>query len=432
MQEGNLQAPTRHPLDWQNPSFYDEELLHNEMERVFDLCHGCRRCVSLCQSFPVLFDLMDDSKTMEVDGVDKKDYQKVVDECFLCDLCYMTKCPYTPPHEWNIDFPHLMLRAKAVQFKQKGASITNQLLASPQLVGKMVSSLKLAKIVNKMNDFNWVRKLLKLHPQALIPKYHNKTATKLLSKLSSEHKTVQSDYKVAIFITCYGQHNDPQIVTDLVAVLQHNEVAVQLLQRTQCCGMPKLELGDIQSAMNYAQQNKTILLDAVNQGYKIMAPIPSCVLMFKNELPMMLPADKDIQKIANAFVDPFEYLDFLNDKGVLNTDFENQETEVLYHMACHQRVQNIGTKTKKILSLIPDITLNLATRCSGHDGTYGVKKHSYEFAVKIGKPVAKKVTEKTDYIVSDCVMAGNHIAHINEDKVPSIHPITLLKQKYRL
>ena len=116
--EGNLQAPTRHPLDWRNPEFYDEAALEREMERVFDICHGCRRCVSLCQSFPTLFDLVDNSKTMEVDGVAKADYAKVVDQCYLCDLCYMTKCPYVPPHPWNVDFPHLMLRAKAVEFRK--------------------------------------------------------------------------------------------------------------------------------------------------------------------------------------------------------------------------------------------------------------------------------------------------------------------------
>jgi ferredoxin len=118
MREGNLEAPTRHPIDWKNPEFYDEESAFKEMERVFDICHGCRRCVSLCQSFPTLFDLVDATDDGEVHGVKKADYWKVVDQCYLCDLCYMTKCPYTPPHPWNLDFPHLMLRAKAIKFKK--------------------------------------------------------------------------------------------------------------------------------------------------------------------------------------------------------------------------------------------------------------------------------------------------------------------------
>ena len=119
LREGNLQAPTRHALDWRSPEFYDEAALYEEQERVFDICHGCRRCVSLCGAFPTLFDLVDSSETMEVDGVAKDDYWKVVDQCYLCDVCYMTKCPYVPPHPWNVDFPHLMLRAKAKRFKSR-------------------------------------------------------------------------------------------------------------------------------------------------------------------------------------------------------------------------------------------------------------------------------------------------------------------------
>ncbi len=428
MKEGNLEAPTRHPLNWQDPKFYDKTALFDEMERVFNHCHGCRRCVSLCQSFPTLFDLIDESTSMEIDGVDRNDYKKVVDECFLCDLCYITKCPYIPPHEWNIDFPHLMLRAKAWHFKKNGATLSNKLLASPQTLGRAISSLKLSPVVNKINNYSLSKKLLKLHPNASIPKYFNKTASKGFIKKASK-----SPYKVAIFTTCYGEYNAPEIVQDLIEVLQHNKVAVQLLPKTQCCGMPKLELGDIQSVISYAQKNKPALLATVQQGYKLMAPIPSCVLMFKNELPMMLPDDAEIQRIAKAFVDPFEYLDFLHNEGILNTKFKTkatEATEVLYHPACHQRVQNIGAKTKKILSLLPNTNLTLAQRCSGHDGTYGVKQRSYEFAVKIGKPIVKKITAKTDYIISDCVMAGRHLAHISKGDVIPIHPISLLKQKY--
>ena len=116
--EGSLEAPTRLPIEWKSDEFYDEDSINEELERVFDICHTCRRCVSLCNSFPTLFDLIDDSETMEVDGVAKNDYKRVVDECFLCDICYLTKCPYVPPHEWNVDFPHLMLRAKAANFKK--------------------------------------------------------------------------------------------------------------------------------------------------------------------------------------------------------------------------------------------------------------------------------------------------------------------------
>jgi len=160
--EGSLEAPTRHPLDWKSESFYDKENLFQEMERIFDLCHGCRRCVSLCNSFPTLFDLVDESSTMEVDGVDKKDYWKVVDHCYLCDLCYMTKCPYIPPHEWNLDFPHVMLRAKAVQFKEQGASLRNKILSSTDTVGSIVGTPVIAQTVNFVNNIKPVRKIMEV------------------------------------------------------------------------------------------------------------------------------------------------------------------------------------------------------------------------------------------------------------------------------
>ena len=134
--EGSLEAPTRHPLGQNEPGFYDETAIFDELERVFDICHGCRRCVSLCNSFPTLFDLVDESSTMEVDGVDRKDYWNVVDHCYLCDLCYLTKCPYVPPHEWNVDFPHLMLRAKALGYKQGRSKFRDRVITSTDNIGK--------------------------------------------------------------------------------------------------------------------------------------------------------------------------------------------------------------------------------------------------------------------------------------------------------
>jgi Fe-S oxidoreductase len=196
--------------------------------------------------------------------------------------------------------------------------------------------------------------------------------------------------------------------------------------------MPKMELGDLESVEAYAQENIAPLMDLIEQGYKLMAPIPSCVLMFKNELPMIMSKNKDIKTIGEAFYDPFEYLMFLNKEGVLKTDFKSINQHVLYHVACHQRVQNIGLQTKKVLSLIPDLDLDVIQRCSGHDGTYGVRVETHTYAVKIGKPIAKKISDKTDLVLSDCVMAGNHIAHISEHKVKAIHPMSLVKIAYGL
>ena len=266
-----------------------------------------------------------------------------------------------------------------------------------------------------------------MHVDAVVPKYH----TKRLSKIFIEENS-KSKFKVAIFGTCYGEYNDPQTVIDLVDVLRHNNVEVKLIKKTQCCGMPKMELGDLETVVKYANENIAPLKKLVDDGYKLIAPIPSCVLMFKNELPMIISDNEDIKSISQAFYDPFEYLSFLKETDNFDINFKAIDKEVLYQIACHQRVQNIGSHTKRILGLIPDLDVSIAERCSGHDGTYGVRKDTHTYSVKIGMPVAKKITDTTDLVVSDCVMAGNHIAHIAKQNIEAIHPISLVKMAYEL
>ncbi len=246
IKEGNLEAPTRHALDWQQPGFYDAQALEREMERVFDVCHGCRRCVSLCQAFPTLFDLVDESETLEVDGVDKADYGKVVDQCYLCDLCYMTKCPYVPPHEWAIDFPHLMLRAKAVRFKQQGAKLRDRLLTSTVPVGNLAGIPVVSAVVNRVNRSQPMRKLMEktvgVSAEARLPEFHSNTLKKRLKGHASElvpQPAGGTTGKVALFATCYMNRNEPGPGEDLVAVFEHNQIPVTLALPGQCCGMPK-------------------------------------------------------------------------------------------------------------------------------------------------------------------------------------------------
>ena len=236
--EGSLAAPVRHPIDWQSPDFNDEAKLMSEMERVFDLCHGCRRCVSLCDSFPTLFDLVDESATMEVDGVAKQDYWKVVDQCYLCDLCYMTKCPYVPPHEWNIDFPHLMLRAKAVRFAKEGASTRDKLLTSTDFVGNTAGIPGISIVVNAANRSAPLRKTLEkvggIHHKASIPRYESKPLRKRVSKLATldaaqAKPTARTKGKVALFATCYGNRNDQEIGRDTSELQSHSDLVCRLL-----------------------------------------------------------------------------------------------------------------------------------------------------------------------------------------------------------
>jgi len=442
--EGNLEAPTRHPLDWRNPDFHNEASLYQEMERVFDICHGCRRCVSLCQSFPTLFDLVDGCESMEVNGVKKADYWKVVDHCFLCDLCYMTKCPYVPPHPWNLDFPHLMLRAKVVKFK-KGEGTTkrklrDRVLTSTDAVGRLAGIPVVAQVVNAVNKLGPVRRAMEavaeIDAEAWLPEFSSKPLRSRLRRLPGNtpgEAAGRTKGKVALFATCYMNRNEPGIGEDFAAVYAHNGIPVTLVEKERCCGMPKLELGDLDAVIKAKELNIPQLAKRVDAGWDLTALIPSCVLMFKQELPLLFPDDPDVKKVQAAFYDPFEYLMLRHKEGRLKTDFKQGLGKVAYHAACHQRVQNIGQKTREILTLIPATEVEIIERCSGHDGTYAVKKESHAAAMKIVKPVVGRVSQaKADHYGSDCAMAGHHIGHALDDGSSPEHPMTLLRRAYGL
>lgn len=445
IREGSLEAPDRQPLGWQDADFHDKGKLYGELERVFDICHGCRRCVSLCDAFPTLFDLVDESPTLEVDGIPKAEYTKVVDQCFLCDLCAETKCPYLPPHEWAVDFPHLMLRAKAWRFKQKGTKWRDRLITSTDRVFDVLSVPGIAQAANAAARSKSLRRageaVAGIHRQAPLPEFTSKPLSKRtggrpredLAPVPSERTTG----KVAIYLTCYGDHNTPEIVEDLVGVLNHNGVPATLLKDAKCCGMPKLELGDLDRVAALKDANLPGFLEAIDAGHDILAPVPSCVLMYKQELPLMFPDDPAVARVAAHFFDPFEYLMLRHKAGLAKTDFKQPLGKVAYHVACHQRVQNIGMKTRDFLSLIPDTEVVAIERCSGHDGTYAVKAETYGKAMKIARPVVNRVRQaEPDRFGSDCPMAGRLIAHGMQGQGEAVanaeHPISMLRAAYAI
>jgi len=440
--EGSLEAPTRHPLDWTSPGFYDEHSLFAELERVFDICHGCRRCFSLCNAFPTLFDAIDESDTMELDGVGREVYWEVVDHCYLCDMCYMTKCPYVPPHEWNVDFPHLMLRAKAVKFRQGRTRKRDRLLTSTDTLGRLAGIPVVAGVVNAGNRSRLGRKLLHktlgVHPDAILPEYHGRTLRRRQSALpggdpSGAVPAGRTSGKVAVFATCYCNYNEPDIASDLIAVLQHNDIKVTLASRERCCGMPKLELGDLDAVRAARDANIPELVKLVDAGWDIIAPVPSCVLMFKQELPLMFPDDPEVARVRDAMYDPFEYLMLRHRHGKLKTDFSSPLGRIAYHVPCHLRVQNIGLKTRDLLQLVPDTTVETIERCSGHDGTYAVKSEFHEISMKICKPVVNRVQKAAAaHYSSDCPMAGHQIENGLQDGSRPEHPLTLLCMAYGL
>jgi Fe-S oxidoreductase len=439
--EGSLEVPTRYPLEWKEPGFYDERLLREEFDRVFDICHGCRRCFSLCQAFPTLFDAIDASDTLELDGVDPKVFSQVVDHCYLCDMCYMSKCPYVPPHSWSIDFPHLMLRAKAVKFKKGEVRARDKFLTHTDAVGRIATIPVVAPAVNAANKNKSVRKLMDkiagIHADAILPQYHSDTLRKRVARRKKKElvpvPTAATRGRVALFATCYANFNDPSLGEDLIAVLEHNGIPVILAEKEQCCGMPKMELGDLDAVTRAKEANIPVLAKLVDEGWDIVAPVPSCALMFKQELPLMFPDDPGVKKVRDAVFDPFEYLLLRHKEGKLKTDFKKSLGTVAYHVPCHLRVQNIGMKTREILQLVPDTKVDPIERCSGHDGSYAVKSEFHEISMKICRPVVNRVeSSRADHYGSDCPMAGRQIENGLAGGRKPEHPLTLLRLAYGL
>jgi Fe-S oxidoreductase len=376
---------------------------------------------------------------MELDTVPKKVYWDVVDHCYLCDMCYMSKCPYVPPHEWNVDFPHLMLRAKATRFKQQGASKRDRILSATDTVGSLAGIPVVVQAVNAVNRSKTGRKILEstlgVHRDAPVPEYHSNTARKRLSSRRSTSgddatATENTNGKVVLYTTCYGNRNLPTMDEDLVAVFEHNGIPVALAEKETCCGMPKLELGDLDAVARAKEINIPILAAWVDKGWDIVAPIPSCTLMFKQELPLMFPEDAEVLKVRDAMFDPFEYLMLRHKAGKLNTEFTASLGQISYQVPCHLRVQNIGLKTRDILQLVPDTAVAAIERCSGHDGTYAVKKEFHDISKKIARPVVNKVKKgDADHFISDCPMAAEQIAQGLDDHEAE-HPMGLLRQAY--
>jgi Fe-S oxidoreductase len=439
--EGSLEAPTRHPLDWRSDAFYDQAKLDTELARVFDICAGCRRCVSLCGAFPALFDLVDETDSGEAHDVDRSLYGKVVDQCYLCDLCYMTKCPYVPPHPWNVDFPHLMLRAKAVQYRKGDVKLRDRVLSNTDALGQLAGIPVVTQTVNAINHTKAMRgameDMLGVDRKAWLPdfaahKFRNVAKRATTREVRDGERTPG---KVAIYATCYVNFNEPGIGHDLLAVLDHNAIPYELVKAEWCCGMPLLEQGNLEGVAHKQAQNMPMLARYAREGYALIGAVPSCVLMYKHELPLMFPDDANTQAVSEAFWDPFEYLVARHRDGLLKTDFRTPLGNVSYHVPCHARVQNIGRKTFDLLSLVPDTKVTVVERCSGHAGTFGVKKEFHAMSMKIGTPVFKQMGQAgPNYISSDCQLAGHHIAQgIEENQLgepPLAHPITLLRRAY--
>lgn len=450
--EGSLDAPIRHPLNWQDPSFYDLENLDAELRRVFDICHGCRRCFNLCDSFPRLFDLVDESESGELDTVASEEFGPVVDACTLCDMCYMTKCPYVPPHEFNLDFPHLMLRYRAAEAKAKGGfPFVQGQLAKMDRNGTMAAPVAgLANWGSKRSNKLTrpvMEKVAGIDARAELPKFAGKTfmmrakADDASGALTVNKAAPAYGRKVAIFATCFVNYNNPDAGVAARKVLAHNGVETQPAY-PGCCGMPHLESGNIEKVAEQARKISRELKPLIDDGYDILALTASCGLMLKFEWPLILPDDEFVKALSDATFDIDEYVVDIAKKEGLADGMKPVEGGVTAHLACHARAQNMGPKSAEMMRLIPDTKVDVVERCSGHGGTFGVMKETYDLAMKVGKTAARNVAKtENKYVTSDCPLAAKHLVHEIETMngegeakpLPKAHhPIEIMARAYGL
>ena len=445
VKEGSTEAPIRHPLAWGESDFFDPAKIDEEMRRVFDICHSCRRCFNLCDSFPRLFDLIDGSETGELDSVSSEGFGAVVEACTLCDMCFMTKCPYVPPHEFNLDFPHLMLRYRAAEKRAGRAGIVQGQLAETDRNGRLAGAIaplaNWASAIKNGLTRSLLHGLAGIHREAALPAFHRKTFVKRARNqdLPVNREAPAFGRKAVLYATCFVNYNNPQIGAAARAVLAHNGVETEVVFPS-CCGMPKLEQGDLGDVAAKAKTVSAALSPWIDKGYDVIALVPSCALMLKFEWSLILPDDDGIRRLAQATSDITEYIvDIARSKG-LAPGLKALPGGVALHFACHARAQNMGPKAAQMLRLIPDSEVSVIERCSGHGGSWGIMKKNFEFALKLGKPVARDAAKADKaYLASECPLAAKHILQGVErlgPDAPAIarthHPIEIFAESYGL
>ena len=424
--------PAYDPTD---PRYFDPTDLRSEVERVFSLCADCRMCVKYCGSFPKLFNAIDDycveGKYADVNTKKLKpaDVDTVVDLCFQCKLCYI-KCPYTPGnHEWAIDFPRLMNRAKSQSIRKNGVPLVDKLLGNPDLVGKVGTMT--APLANWGNENSLNRKLMEsvvgIHKDKKLPPFAGQTFAAQFAR-NRTTPTGEPAARVAFFSTCYVNYNQPEIGNDTLEVMARNNVDVALAYEN-CCGMPLWHNGDMDGAIAAAERNVAYLQRFVDDGRTVIATNPTCSQMLRVEYPRLLGTET-AKKVAAATMDPMEFLAKLAAAGKLNTDFKTGAGAISYHIPCHLRAQNVGYKTRDVLSLLPETRVKVVEECSGHDGTWAMKKENFELSMKYGGRAFKEMAEGDPKVTcSDCPLAAIQIEQANGKR--PLNPMQILAMSYR-
>ena len=415
--------------------FFDPAAVDQELRRVADICHTCRRCYNLCPSFDVLFRALD---RPEVDGKSEhltaRDLADFSDLCYECRLC-IPHCPYYPPHRWEVDIPRAVLRDRAARVRRDGRlPLRERVLSSADAVGKLASAA--APAVNALHDSRFARVLLEktvgIHRDRLLPVWSGRTFQRWWAERRGATRPSPGRGaldRVALFVTCTVNNVSPEVGRAAVAVLERNgcEVAVPA---QRCCGMPFLESGDLDSTRECRSDNVAALLPFVRAGYTIVVPGPTCSLTIRREYPVLGP-DPRVEEVSAATLDLCEYLMLRHAAGRLSTDFERSPGRVLYHVPCHLKVQGIGFKSRDLLRLIPGSEVTTVERCTGHDGTWSMKTEFFPISMKVGRPVFEGVErEKPDRVATDCPLAGIQIKQ-GTGRVAK-HPIEIVAEAYGL
>jgi len=412
--------------DVHDSEYWEQRSLTDELNRVFDICHTCRRCYQLCPSFDVMLKRIDEEGDAEVAGLKQRDFDRVVDLCYQCKLC-IPHCPYTPPHRWMVDFPRLMLRAKAVRTKKDGVTLQDNFLGHTDFMGKFgVATSKIANWLNEIRAHRFLmEEIVGLDKERVLPKYNNQTFRSWFDRRPS---SINDENKVALFYTCSVNYQELDIGKSCVSVLEHNDIDVACPEQ-KCCGMPFLDGGDVVSAIENASFNTKHLADAIRSGCKVVAPGPACSFMLKNEYPTLLGTD-DAKLVAENTFDICEYLVIQKRAGKLKTDFKHNPGKIAYHLPCHLRVQNIGFKSRDLMKLT-GAQIEVIDRCSGVDGTWGFKKEYYQLSRKIAEPLCSQMSaSETTTMVSDCPLAAIQIKDGTGTK--PLHPIQIIEKSYGL
>jgi Fe-S oxidoreductase len=421
--------------DPEEARYWDAAGLQKEVTRTFEVCHGCRMCFKYCDSFPILFDLIDKRHDGDVRKLTAPETDRVMDACFQCKLCEV-QCPYTPrdKHEYQLDFPKLVHRYKAQRAKTRGIPLRDRILASPDAAGAMARlSFGMANVMNKVTLHRlFMQAALGIHKDKLLPDF----APTTFEKWADENRRIQprpDGVEAVLFPTCYVQNNEPQIGRDTLEVMDRNQVKTTCVKGLQCCGMPAWETGDLDTVRKQAANNLKILKPFVEAGAKVVAINPTCAMMMRREYPELLPEAlrPEARKLAELVRDPSELLWEIRDQPRFNTDFKSTPAgPVAYHAPCHLRAQAVGFKGRDLLRKIPGVQPKLTMECCGHDGTYAMKVEGFENSIKVGQKAFDGMKDaRAEVWATDCPLAALQFEQ-HAGRKP-MHPMSILARAYR-